>query len=967
MRIARKEFAAFFSSPAAFIFLGAFLGVTLFIFFWVERFFARNLADVRPLFSWMPILLIFLTASITMRLWSEERRAGTLEFLLTSPVKPVWLVLGKFLACLGLVGVALGLTLPLPLTVSVLGPLDWGPVLGGYLAAFFLASVYIAVGLYASSRAENQIVSLISAVFLCSALYLLGSDTLTGLFGNRMSEILRLLGSGSRFESITRGVIDLRDLIYYVSLVGVFLSLNVYSLERLRWAGNRHRTAHRQWGLLTLLLIANLIGVNIWLAPVNQARLDCTQGRIYSISDATRAYLRQLREPLLIRGYFSARTHPLLAPLVPRLRDLLKEYQIAGRGRVRVEFVDPLTNPELEQEAGQKYGIKPVPFETTSKYQASVTNSYFDILIKYGDQFETLGFRDLIEVKESGTSDIAVDLRNPEYDITRAIKKVLLSYQGSGNLFVNIAKPVVFKAFLSADDKLPKELVNLKKELQDIIHKFNRESNGKITLKIIDPESNGGRTAEQLTKKYGFQPMTASLFSANTFWFYMIMENGEKAVQVPLPGGLNSDALERSIKAALKRFSSGFLKTVAVSAPPFRPPMPQYGIPGSGKSFQWLRDKLGEEHSIVDTDLKQGRVPDEADLLLLLSPEKFNQKQLFAVDQFLMRGGTVVMATSPIDITMQDGLNASEHHSGLSDWLAHNGISIKKGLVLDRQNSAFPVPVKRRLGGFIVQETRMINYPFFVDIRDDGMDRQSGLTAGINQISMSWPSPVVVDRDKNKNRSLTVLLQSSPHSWWRDSLDIQPDFKKFGNAGFPEDGKLKRQALAVMITGKFDSWFKGKPSPLRPEKAEKGAQPKNHTNKVKKNGREKPKNIITKVLEKSPESARIILFASNTFLSDTALQLASGAMGTRYEGPVQLVANVVDWSLEDRGLLAIRGRGHFARTLSPMASGQRLFWEYLNYFLAAFGLAIIWILKAMTRKRAKTRYRLLLQEGRAYK
>ena len=105
-RIARKEFAGFFSSPIAFIFFGAFLLVTLFVFFWVETFFARNIADVRPLFEWMPILLVFLSAAITMRMWSEEQRAGTLEFLLTSPVPPLQLVLGKFFACFGLLAVA---------------------------------------------------------------------------------------------------------------------------------------------------------------------------------------------------------------------------------------------------------------------------------------------------------------------------------------------------------------------------------------------------------------------------------------------------------------------------------------------------------------------------------------------------------------------------------------------------------------------------------------------------------------------------------------------------------------------------------------------------------------------------------------------------------------------------------------------------------------------------------------------
>ena len=231
LRITRKEFGSFFSSPIAYIFIGVFLAGNLFIFFWVETFFSRNISEIRPLFTWMPILLIFLSAAVTMRSWAEERRAGTLELLLTSPVSPVALVLGKFFACLGLVALSLLLTLPIPVTVSFMGPLDWGPVFGGYLATLFLAAAYISIGLYVSVKSDNQIVSLIVTVLVCSLFYLIGSDTLVSFFGNRGAEILQMLGSGSRFDSITRGVIDLRDLYYYLSLMGIFLN------PQCLWAG----------------------------------------------------------------------------------------------------------------------------------------------------------------------------------------------------------------------------------------------------------------------------------------------------------------------------------------------------------------------------------------------------------------------------------------------------------------------------------------------------------------------------------------------------------------------------------------------------------------------------------------------------------------------------------------------------------------------------------------------------------
>ena len=249
LRVAQKEVTLFFASPIAYLFLASFAAISLFVFFWGESFFARNIADVRPLFEWMPVLLIFLCATLTMRLWSEERRSGTLEHVLTQAV-PLWqFVLGKFLGCLWLLVIALAVTLPLPITVALLGSLDWGPVLAGYLAALLMGAAYLSIGLFVSARSDNQIVSLISACALGGLFYLLGTDAFTGFFDTATGEILRQLGSGSRFDAITRGVIDLRDLVYYLSLALVFLCLNTFVLERERWAARGDRSHHRGWRL----------------------------------------------------------------------------------------------------------------------------------------------------------------------------------------------------------------------------------------------------------------------------------------------------------------------------------------------------------------------------------------------------------------------------------------------------------------------------------------------------------------------------------------------------------------------------------------------------------------------------------------------------------------------------------------------------------------------------------------------
>lgn len=976
--IARKELWGFFASPVAYIFLGAFLAVNLFVFFWVEAFFARNLADTRSLFEWMPVLLIFLTAALTMRLWSEERRAGTLETLLTLPISPLLLVLGKFLAALTLVVVALVL-LPLPITVAFLGPLDWGPVLGAYLATLLLAAAYIAIGLFVSARTDNHIVSLIGSTLLCGLFFLLGSDVLTGLVGHRGGEFLELLGSGSRFESITRGVIDLRDLYFYLSIVGLFLTLNVYALERLRWAKDMENPAHhRRWALVTGLLAANFLAGNLWLHQIGWARADITQGRIYSISEATRNYLAQLREPLLIRGYFSAQTHPLLAPLVPQVRDLLREYEIAGGSKVRVEFIDPMEEPELEREAGERYGIRPVAFQTASKYQTAVVNSYFDLLVQYGGQHEKLGFQDLIEVKDPGEGDLEVRLRNPEHDITRTIKKLLYGYQGGGDIFQGLARPVVFHGYISATDRLPEPLPGLLEELRTVLAELAEGADGKFKFDLRDPAADDGALGREIEERFGFQPLIVDLLDPRTFYFYMVLESGDQAVPVPLPEELDQSGLRRTIAAGIKRFAPGFLKTVTLYTPP-----QAGGFMGAGLGYSALEERLTANLTLKKTALDKGTVPADADLLLVAGPEGLDEKQVFAIDQFLMQGGTVVLAASPYHLDLGgNAISARLQPTGLEEWLAHQGIELEQTLVLDRQSTPFPIPIQRQVAGFVVEEIRSIAYPYFPDIRDEGMDQETGITSGLGQITLNWASPLKIDPEKNQDRRVIELLKSSTGSWTDAAEDIRPDFDAHGPLGFAVGDDQGSRPLAVAVQGRFGSFFAGKPSPLLTEPVEKVEEVKKTEETPEDGGlgetaeepaatpdeaaeEEMTQPPITGVVETSPPAARLILIGSAGFLTDAAIGLATEATRTLYTKPLELIQNAVDWSLEDRGLLSLRGRGQYSRLLRPLTRRGQMIWEYLNYALALAGLALVYGLHRRSRKQRRNHYETVMSAGRS--
>lgn len=947
-RIVKKEVTLFFASPIAYLFLAAFAAITLFVFFWGEAFFSRNIADVRPLFEWMPVLLIFLASTLTMRMWSEERRAGTLEHVLTQPV-PLWhFVVGKFLACLLLLVIALLITLPLPITVAILGQLDWGPVIAGYLATILLGAAYLSIGLFVSARSDNQIVSLISAVALCGVFYLIGTPTITDLFGNRVSEWLRLLGTGARFDSITRGVIDLRDLYYYASIIAVFLALNTFVLERERWAVVRKSGHHQVWRAVTALLIANVIGVNLWLGQVNALRIDATAGNQYSISDATRSYLSQLREPLLLRGYFSGKTHPLLSPLVPQLQDLMEEYEVAGNGRVQVEFIDPANSPEMEDEANQQYAIQPVPFQIADRYQSSIVSSYFNVLIKYGDEYETLGFRELIEIKTQGEGNFDVQLRNPEHDLTRAIKKVLNTYQAGGNLFDTVKGDLTFNAYISDNSQLPAELVEFRGTVEKIVNKTRENSRDRLQVNFINPDANNAEVGKQIAEKYGFQPMATSMFSDQHFFFYLTVAQGDQAVQIPLED-LSEASFERNLDAAIKRFASGFTKTIAMITPPASNPYPGMGMPDSGgPRFQQLEQFLGGELNVVREDLSDGGVSGEADILLLLAPKELDEKQLFAVDQFLMKGGTVVASTSPYSVNFGERtMTMQQHNSGLSAWLKHHGFTIEDKLVLDTQSASFPVPVTRNIGGLTFQDMRMLDYPFLVDVRDDGLNQDSAITSGLPQATVAWASPIAVDSDKNASREITPLINSSENSWLTSSLQIMPQVDENGLSSYQPEGEQNEHLLGVIGAGRFESYFAGKPSPLLNEPADETTD---------ENTEEESAPRISSVIEHSPESARIILFSSNDFLRDRVIQMVGSVGGTDYLSTLQLAANTIDWSLEDEGLLSIRSRGQFNRTLPPMEQGTQMFWEYLNYLLAAIALALVAGVQIQRKKSREKQY-----------
>ena len=961
LSITKKELAAYFGSPMAGIFIGAFLVSALFSFFWVETFFARNIADIRPLFRWMPLLMIFLVSALTMRQWSEEQKMGTLEILLTLPVRLSQLVIGKFLAVLILVSVALGLTLGLPLTVSMMGNIDWGPVAGGYLGAILMASSYIAIGLFVSSRTDNQIIALIVTVLLSGCFYLVGSSGITGFVGNDTGEFLRAFGTGSRFASIERGVLDLRDILFYGSLSIFFLTLNVYSLDRKRWSSGPITAAYRRNIMLAVALIcANLAAANIWFNPIHTLRADLTENREYSISGSTKDLISNLTEPLILRGYFSKKTHPLLAPLVPRIKDLMEEYGVASGGRVEVSFVDPKFDEELEAEANQQFGIKPVPFQVAGRYEASVVSSYFNILIKYGDQYVTLGFNDLIEIKHRKDGQLDVGLRNLEYDLTKSIKKVVYGFQSMASVLMDLKSDIKITAVLTPGS-MPEPVIEMPERINKVVADLQKESAGRLGYEIINPDEPGGWNREQVNRQFGIEPLRVFFFSSESFYLHLFVVKDDNVERVHLSGDMSEADIRTEIEGVIKRTSSGFLKTVGLWTPKTMPRQMNPMMPPRqpADSYQLIRRVLSENYNLKEVDLSSGRVPGNVDVLLLIAPQDMDDLDRFAVDQHLMRGNSVVAMSGNyvLDLTpYSESLKIKKTTSGINEIFAHYGITIEDGLVMDKQNEPFPIPVSRDLGGIVIQEIRRMDYPFFVDVRSDGMDQENPVVSGLSAVTMNWVSPLVIDPKKNEGRKLITLLKSSPNSWIHTGTDIEPDFNRYAS-GFPDGDSLSGRTLAVSIQGSFQSFFDGKPDPRLVKDEEDIKEADDEISELEdadleaeEESEEEQDLPPEPVITKSPQSARMVIAGSSEYLNDTVISISQSLGEDRFLNGLEFLQNAIDWSVEDEELLLIRSRGSHARLLYPMTRHEQTFWEWLNYGIALFALLIITAYGILSRK-----------------
>jgi ABC-2 type transport system permease protein len=407
--VARREVGALFDQATGYILLVVFLVVTNFLFF--RQAFLVSAASMRPMFDFLPWTLLFLVPAVTMRTLAEDQRSGTLEVVLAQPLTEAEFLLGKYLGAVLVVWLALLCTVLVPLGLSLGADMQTGIVVAQYTGGALLSAGLVGVGVWASSLTRNQITAFIIAVAVMFVLVLVGLNPLVVGLPPTLGTIAARLGVLSHFTNIARGVIDLRDAIYFVSLAVVFLLLAYGALLGRKLS--RTGTALRRLRAGVAVLVVAMVFVNL-LGGYLGGRLDLTPGRAYTLTGATKRLLADLDDLVTIR-LFASKELPSEVSLVKRdLDDMLSDYRSAGRGNVRVIERDPGGDEDVRTEA-QSLGIPAIQFNVIGQAELQVKEGYLGLAVQYADGVETIPF-----VRR--TDDLEYRLSSAVRSLTRTAK-----------------------------------------------------------------------------------------------------------------------------------------------------------------------------------------------------------------------------------------------------------------------------------------------------------------------------------------------------------------------------------------------------------------------------------------------------------------------------------------------------------------------------------------------------------------
>jgi len=394
LAIFRREFFSYFRNPTGYVFITLFVFLSAMAAFWQESFFLNNLANLDQLNRYFPYLLVFLAPAITMGLWAEERKQGTEELLLTLPASDAALVIGKYLAALGIYTVALAFSLSHVVVLLVLGSPDFGMLAATYFGYWLMGAALLALGLVASQLTDNLTVAFILGGILCAVpVFLRHAGVVLSGGARRTAEQLSVV---EQFRDLSNGVVTLSAIVYFVSLAIGVLYVAIQTAGRHRWPakkGSPKLGAH-----LLVRAVALIVGVGSLtvLAGSLGGRLDVTSEQIRSLSDDTLALIEGLdpERPVFIQAYLSPEVPRSYLDVRRNLESNLREFSARGRDRIYTNIIETVRYSEEAREARERYGIEAYRVPLTEETTTGINDVYLGLVFTSGAEEFVIPFFD---------------------------------------------------------------------------------------------------------------------------------------------------------------------------------------------------------------------------------------------------------------------------------------------------------------------------------------------------------------------------------------------------------------------------------------------------------------------------------------------------------------------------------------------------------------------------------------------
>jgi ABC-2 type transport system permease protein len=415
--IARKELLGFINAPLAYVIIVPFLLITNFLYLRVVL--ITGEATLRPYFTVLPWFLLLLAPALAMKSLSEENRGKTLELLLAHPLTELQIVMGKFFGLLGFYLLLLITTATLPITLLAFSSPDLGQIIGQYLGAFFVGAAFMGIGLTASSFTKNAIAAFLTAAVASLILLLAGMDMISLLLPGPLAQIVSQLAVLNHTENFARGVFDLRDVFYFLTVITISILLATTKIAENRLAEKLLERQKLNFALMLSIGIGLFANILLSYYPL---RLDLTLSRLYTLSAGTRQTVSKLPDIVTISFYSSTDLPPQMQAARVQIIDLLKDYERLGKN-LKVRVVDPRGNPGEAENAG----VQKIQFNRLGSERLEVQTGYLGINIRYGDKTETLPV-----ITE--TSDLESQLTRRIRKLTSPKEKTIGLYEtGQGN------------------------------------------------------------------------------------------------------------------------------------------------------------------------------------------------------------------------------------------------------------------------------------------------------------------------------------------------------------------------------------------------------------------------------------------------------------------------------------------------------------------------------------------------------